>query len=184
MKLSEKSSKPPFNGITSEPSYPALMESFPSAEGPVQFAAFPRFPNVQEILDHQAGVAPNQLMQLTDTPRPASSPSIFQALLGGRVEVLVQDALDNPSRYDADVRAALLGMVSKKPEERTPADLHALNEATLDFAAFRSPRQAPAAAPKPAPVKKPQLMETETPYDNRAPQGEEPGGVMSSYWWL
>jgi hypothetical protein len=178
MPPTEKPSSRPFNATESEPNF--LGPITPAVSGPLSFPSF------DQILRHQAGVAPHPLLQLSDIP-PPRTPTLFEGLLGGKLEVLTQDAVDHPDRYDEPTRTLLaeLGASVKRLEGLTPADRAALDRATLDFAAYRPPRRAqePVRA-RPRPARRPALLTQEAPSDGRAPQVETPGGVMTPYWWL
>ena len=157
---------------------------FPSDLGTVEAPSFPRFPTLDQVLEHQSGQSPHPLLQLTETTPPSRPTSLFQGLLGGRLEVLVQDALDHPERYDAATREALADL-GAGPRTLSPADHRLLDSATLDYASFRPPQPAPRAtsAPKPPP-RKPSLLDDGDMPDGREPQVETPGGPMSAYWWV
>ena len=99
--------------------------------------------------------------------------------------MLSQDANDHPERYDEDTRVFLAELAAgQRKFALTEEDRRVLDQATLDFAAYRSPK--PTTPPIPAPrklppVRPPSSMELA---DGRAPQVETPGGVMTPYWWL
>ena len=181
MKKNETVSRRPFNPAESAPDF--LGPIAPEATAKPSLDPFPQFPSIQQMLDHQNGVASHPLVQLTETAPPTSSPSIFQGMLGGRLEVLLQDAADHPERYDEATHVMLgeLAAGTRKVEDLAPG---ALDSATMDFAAFRPPPRPPAAArPAPAP-RRPSLLATEMA-DSRTPPDElEPGNPMSAYWWL
>lgn len=145
---------------------------------------FTQFPSQEQVMDHLSGRAPHPLLQLTETTPPSSHASLFQGLLGGQRDVLVQDALDHPERYDEATREALAAL-GTDARELTPADHKLLDSATLDYAAFRPPRPTPRApsAPKPPP-RRPKLLDDGDMPDGREPQVETPGGTMSAYWWV
>ncbi len=177
MKNTAPSSRKPFDATASVPNFRdpiAVAPELPSLS----------FPSVEQILAHP--VNPHPLLRLADTP-PPSSPSLFQGLLGGRLDVLVQDAVDHPERYDEATQLALQELTAgtRKLEAMTPAERSILDRATMDFAAYRPP-PAPKNAPKPQPPgRKPRLVvAADELEDGRAPQVEEPGGTMTPYWWL
>ncbi len=180
MKRSARPSTSPFDATSSAPNFlgpitPPLVDQTP---------AFPKFPTVDQLLAHQEGTAPHPLLQLTATPPPSRPSSLFQGLLGGQLDVLVQDAADHPERYDDATRSALAALGAGN-RELTPADHKLLDNATMDYAAFRPPKAPPRApdAPKPPP-RRPRLLDDGDMPDGREPQVETPGGVMSAYWWL
>ena len=160
---------------------PASPPSGYSPSDPVAPVAFQSFPTVDEILEHNTGGAPHPLLQLGTAP-PRPSPSLFQGLLGGRLDVLMQDALEHPERYEDTTREALAALGTKKPEDLGPEEHAVLDRATLDFATYRPP--APTPAPKLLAPKKTRLLDFDDALeDGRAPQVEEPGGALTPYWW-
>jgi hypothetical protein len=172
-----------FNPTASSPDY--LAPIAPTVFD--QEVTFPRFPTLQEQLAHLNGTAPHPLMEVGVAPPPPDR-SLFQGLLGGRLDVLQQDVQENPDRYDEATRAvfAELSSGAKTVESLDPVARKALDRATLDFASYRPPRTAARSEPsKPPPApKKPRLLYDGVLEDGRAPQVEEPGGPMTAYWWL
>lgn len=180
MKKNAPVSRRPFN--PAEPSPDFLGPIAPEVYAQPALEPFPKFPSVEQLLDHQNKVAPHPLLQLTETAPPTSSPSIFQGLLGGRLEILTQDALDHPERYDDATKAALSELAAGTRKVEDAGRL--LDSATMDFAAFRAPPARPAPAAPVRLARKPALLDTEMP-DSRTPPDElEPGNPMSAYWWL
>ena len=185
MKPNDRPSGKPFDATESAPDFLAPItppELFPTA--PVQFQPFPKFPTLEEMLEHQKG-KPHPLLQLSEVPAPKPS-SLFEGLLGGRTEVLLQDALDHPERYDDATRAALEALAARGGVA-TPEDRKLLDNATLDFAAFRPPRAAPLPVKPKPPAPKPKLLSDEDELrDGRAePEGgEEAGSPLNGYWWV
>jgi hypothetical protein len=173
MKNTAPSLRKPFDATMSSPDFRAPIAVLPELS----------FPSPAQILAHP--VNPHPLLQLTEASPPSRPASLFEGLLGGRVEVLVQDAVDHPERYDEPTRAALQALGARGAGALSPAEQSVLNQATMDFAAYRPP-PTPKNAPKPlAPVKKPRLIEAADELtDGRAPQVETPGGTMTPYWWL
>jgi hypothetical protein len=140
---------------------------------------------VEDLLLHAAGTQPHPLMRLTETAPPSEPASLFNGFLGGRLDVLTQDATAHPERYDNRTRAFLeeLAGGARKLEELSSEEKGLLDSAVMDFAAFRPPKPAPAA--KPQKEKKPALLRTENELlDERAPQVDMPSGPMTAYWWL
>jgi hypothetical protein len=174
-------SRRPFNATESFPDFlgPILPEGLsPTSPAPVPMSALP---SIQESADHPL----HSFLQLSETPPPRPI-SIFQGLLGGQVDVLVQDAIDHPENYDEQVQATLAEL-SVSGRQPTAADLAVLDRATLDFASGQRPGPPPMKMQASAPAKKPRLVEAAneySPQDGRAPQVEAPGGTMSAYWWL
>jgi hypothetical protein len=106
--------------------------------------------------------------------------------LGGRVDVLAQDALDHPDRYDERTRLLLADLGEKRDYQPNGDELKALDRATLDFAEARPPRPTtPPVLPQNArkPAQRPREL-LGGDFDSREPTVEAPGGVLSAYWWL
>jgi hypothetical protein len=182
MRTTSKPSRRPFDATESSPDFlgpitPPLTELQP----------FPQFPTVEQMLEHQYGLKKHPLLQLSESPPPSKPASLFQGLLGGNLDVLVQDVLAHPERYEPQTQQMLweLGAGTRALSALSPADQAVLDRATLDFAAYRKP-QAPPTAPKPQPpTRRPRLVEAQNELgDGRAPQVEMPGGPMTPYWWL
>lgn len=181
MKRNDSPSRRPFNPTESEPDFLGPI-------APVAAPAFPSFPSVDELLQHQAGMAIHPLLQLTETAPPSKPASLFEGLLGGNLTALTQDLAVSPERYDAPTTAFLeeLSSGAKKLEALTPRERALLDSAVMDFAAFRPPRTATLAPKKlPAPKeKKPALLREESELlDERAAQVDMPDG-MPAYWWV
>lgn len=178
MKPTDSSSRAPFNPAASAPDFLApLVDLAPPS--------FPRFPSVEEFLMHAAGTQMHPLLKLTDAA-PVEPASLFNGLLGGRLEVLTQDAAAHPDRYDEETRIFLeeLDGGARKLKELSPADAEMLDRAVMDFASAR-PQNKPAPTKDPPKSKKPALLveEGELP-DERAPQVELPNGnTAAAYWW-
>lgn len=186
MKQNENKSSRPFSATESAPNYLGRIVPKVSLDpvAPPEPLTFPTFPSIDELLKHEAGTQPHPLLKLTDTP-PPSPTSLFDGLLGGRPEVLLQDALANPTRYEPATREALAALGGKRSTELTPEDRRILNLATIDYASVRPRYAAPtkAGVPRP-PAQKPKSLDQDSLGDGRAPQVETPGGTMSAYWWL
>lgn len=129
------------------------------------------------------GTKPHPLVE-----RLATSPkttSLFDGLLGGRAEVLLQDALHDPTRYPEETRALLemLATGGRTRESMTAEEGRLLDRAVVDFATYKpvmkpvdKPRKVRITAKKPAPMSE--------PVDSRAPTMDVPGGEMPAYWWV
>ena len=118
------------------------------------------------------------LATLTDEPAPSTTSSgLFQGLLKDP-QLLLQDLLADPAKYEESVSPLVQDLVSgqKKLEQLTRAESALLDRATIDFAqparrkvASVPPRAPKSSKPKPrAPVKQ---------------KGPSIGG-MEAYWWL
>ena len=170
----------PFNATESEPNFlgPILPE-VTQVPTPDPFLTLPKFPTVEDLLSGK----PHPLIQLSETQPPRDTP-LFQALLGGRLEVLQQDALYNPERYDEATRHLLmeLSVGSKAMTTLDAGDQTTLDRATVDYAQFRPPA---GKKPKPPSAPRPKAVAVQDELgDGRAPQVETPGGTMSAYWWV
>lgn len=183
MKPSSSASRKPSSVTQSAPSSHALtMPALPSLPK-LMPETFPHFPTVAAILEHQAGRAVHPLVQLSDS-MPRMTTSLFQGLLGGRVEVLVQDALDNPERYDEATRTALAELASHKGA-LTQEQQAMLDNAVLDFAAARPPARTPPVLQRQAPPPRGRRsLDDGAMGDSRVPQVETPAGPMPAYWWI
>ena len=147
---------------------------------PPKFEPFPKFPTVGELI---AGGHP---LELVPAP-PAQDVGLFTGLLGQRADVLAQHALDNPAVYPDEVKALLeeLAQGTRRVGELTLEERRLLDAATLEYATYRAPVPTAKPAQKKAPTpKRPALLDEAELRDGRAPQVEEPGGVMTPYWWL
>ena len=112
----------------------------PTFSASVAPVAFPRFPTVEEILEHQAGKALHPLLQLGEAP-PSRPQSMFEGMLGSRLDVLLDDVARQPDAYDAAARGLLeeLAAGTKKLADLGKEDRHALDRATVDFASYKPP---------------------------------------------
>jgi hypothetical protein len=183
MKRTSPPSRRPFDATESFPDFlgPIIPEGW-SPTGPVPVS----FPTVQDILQHRAGTQKHPLLQLSETPPPSEPTSLFRGMLGGNVELLVQDAATHPESYEPLEQQLLaeLATGARKVSELSPAELNVLDRATLGFAAYRP--KTPAEKPKPQPpARRPRLVEAANELqDGRAPQVETAGGPMTPFWWL
>jgi hypothetical protein len=156
-----------------------------SAEKPV---SFPKFPTVDQILQHAAGVS-HPLLQLTEAKPKREPQSLFQGLLGGDAAALIQDSTEHPEKYSPAALQLLsdLAAGAKGVKSLTRAEALLLNQATIDFASAT-----PVTAPAPKPIVRTQRIQIETtsdPYapglqDGRAPQVETADGLREPYWWV
>ena len=145
------------------------------------------FPSFEQLLRHEAGVELHPLVQLSET-KPPSNTTVFDSLLGGDLNVLVQDAQKEPERYSSQEKSLLgeLAAGQKNVKALTETDGRLLTQAVMSFATLRLPKPKPPTVKTP-PVqrrRKPALMTYEDELqDGRAPQVEMPGGTMTAYWW-
>lgn len=120
--------------------------------------------------------------QLTVAAPPKVDNGLFQSIMGGRLEVLLDDAQRNPDRYSAQELELLEQLASgqAKLQELSSGDRRVLDQAAISFTAFKPPR-APAAAPKPPP--KPKVPELLQQTQEELPDLEH-GLDLPPYWWL
>jgi len=158
---------------------------FPTKLEPLPELTFPKFPTVEELLQHEAGTSRHPLLQLTDVPPPPER-SLFQDLLGGRLEILTQDALDNPDRYEEGTRSLLTELMNgaKKREQLSPAEQRLLNRATIDFATYQPEKPKAGVAP-PKQKTTPKLLSLDVVMPE-TPKAEpvDPDMPAPAYWWL
>lgn len=140
-------------------------------------AAPPSFPTLLELVEDSK-----------QPPPPKKEKGVFEELLRGRVDVLLQDALESRSEYDDEVLALLheLYLNRLKLEELTPEQRLLLDAATMKF--FSRPEvnnpdvhhRAPKKLWKPPVEIAPEaasFQETE----EAAPLGED---GLPAFWWL
>jgi hypothetical protein len=182
MKPSDYSSRRPFNPTESAPDFRAPIAVL---ETP-QPLTFPRFPSVEELLLHATGVQPHPLLKLTETAPPSEPESLFKGFLGGRLDVLTQDAATNPDRYDEATRIFLeeLAGGARKLEALTPTEAEILDRAVMDYASVR-PQNKPVKEKERPKEKKPALLREagELP-DEHTSQVELPDDALDTApWW-
>lgn len=163
---------PSFPGTTPAPA------SVPTSPA-LAFEPFPRFPSVDDLLRHQSGAQAHPLVRLSDTQPPPQT-SLFRGLLGGRADVILQDALVNPERYDQDTLESLRALIGKA--QFSEEDEQLLSRALIDFEHGRRPKQPPRPAPTRAPARK--KIDFSPMADGREPMADVPGAVQDAYWWL
>lgn len=184
MKPKELSSRRPFDPADSAPDF--LGPIAPEVTSPLKPLTFP---TVQEILEHQAGTTLHPLMQLSEIKPPSRPQTLFEGLLGGDLNVLVQDARSNQDRYDERTRAFLEELVTGQHDIKSlpPEQADMLSHAVMDFASVR-PKKKPTprtnSASRAHNEKKPALMIEAGLPDERAPQVPLPDGALPPYWWV
>lgn len=179
MQQNKPSSRRPFDPTESEPDYRGPIA--PEVTEPIAFPSF------EQLLRHETGEQPHPLMCLTEA-RPPNDPTIFEGLLGGDLNVLVQDMQKAPERYSSQEKSLLDELASgqKNIKALTETDGRLLSQVVLSFATFSPPKpKPPVAKTPPGPRRqKPALISYEDELqDGRAPQVEMPGGAMTAYWW-
>lgn len=102
--------------------YPDYLEMARSQQ--LQLPAPPKFPTFAE------------LAQVVTTPPPIQKSGLFQQLLGGQTQVLWQDLLKDPDKYEPEVQQLLQEILSgqKSLQALMPEENQLLDRATLDFA--------------------------------------------------
>ena len=186
MKLTKfRSATPSAPTLSATPTQTTLPKEFDlTSLVPEKPAAFPSFPTIQDHLDHTSGVKAHPLMELTEAPPPKQQ-SLFQEMFGTRTDVLAQDSLEHPDRYDQETAAALAGIAGKRFETLTPAEHRLLSSAALDYMAAPRQKAPPTPVHKKAPPPTPQKMfDGGSLEDSRTPQVEGPGGALPAYWWV
>lgn len=146
-------------------------------------------PKVPQVLPPEPPKPPS-LFELVEQPSSTGRPSVglFQELLQGRPEAIYLDSLENPDKYDEDLRQLLSELVStgRRPSFEEHKKLDA---AVLTF--MEAPRAKAAPPPKPALPKK--LPEFKRPDFVDSDVGEEvpgpeptlgSGGNPRPFWWL
>ena len=141
-----------------------------------------RIPSVEELAAHLSGEKLHPML-VTPSHSPRVQESLLNGLLGGNVEVLIDDYEREPARYSPEVGELLSAFGTRATGPLTPAEEQTLNTAVLEFAA----------APKPVP---PEAMKKKTARKAPIPQAEEsiergrpwedaaPGVEPELYWWM
>jgi hypothetical protein len=164
-----------------DPSAPSPNYHAPVAQIP-WLQKLPRLPKAKDLLFD--GGASHPFFQFVAPPTKAPPKTLFQELLGGRTEVLQQDALEHPDRYEEPIQELLhnLTVGTKKIETLSQEEQGALNRAVIDFATYKPPPAVPVPKAPYRPKPTPQLMD-ESFHDGKEPQVEPPGGVLTNHWW-
>lgn len=145
----------------------------------------PKLPTLEEMVVHERGEKLHPLMVTSSPPPPPKS--LFDSLLGGQLEALLQDARSNPQYYDREDLELLEQLAAgvKKLEALTPLESAWLDRATIQFSSFRPPR-VPKSAPRP-PAPKPVAKKEQEPQGGSATMEElaalSPDG-LPPFWWL
>lgn len=143
----------------------------------------PKFPRLNDLVDPKTFELVNP--PVAPTKRPTG---LFADVLGGRAEVLFQDAQDHPEKYDPRLLPLLIQLLNgkKNANELTSDECSLLDRATLDFATYVPPRDEKATKVAKAPEVKtaspnPDDDDFELEESDVAPEGD---GEPSPYWWL
>ena len=115
---------------------------------------------------------------------PPRDTSLFQGVLGGQLDLLLDDVQRNAANYAANEQQLLQELsAGRSVQSLRPEERFVLDQATISYAAATKPvLKAP--KPKAPPVKPKALVLGEPMEDARAPQVETPRGPMPGYWWM
>lgn len=168
--MSENSSKRSDSQSTSEPfpgsSLLISLMPLPQLAAPI----FPSFPSFSALVGESAS-------------EPRTRPSgLFLDLLGDP-QILYQDLLEDPKKYEEGVSSLLQEIISgqRKLDELDKQELTLLDRATLDF---NQPRRAPPETrPAPAPARVAAKAGPQSPAADRPPKAIG-APDMEPYWWL
>ena len=129
----------------------------------------PRFPTFAELVQEDAEAEPAS---------PRRDKGLFEALIGNP-EVLINDSISHPNRYDQEEIALLYSLVSgkEKLQDLAPAAREMLDRATLNYA---QPYRERKPVPPPQSVK---LAEFAQEGSASTDSGFDISG-LNSYWWL
>ena len=126
------------------------------------------------------------LATVSDVKPAEGRKGLFLALVGDP-QVLLQDLLDSPAKYEEGVSTLLQDLASgrRKLGSLTPAEAELLDRATIDYTR-RSPRQEVEPPPRRAPVQQADDESEEGEGHSMrypSPQVPELNG-LEPYWWL
>lgn len=127
----------------------------------------PRFPSFQELVQQDA------LAQLT--PAPKVSRGVFEELLG-HPEPILQSAVEDPERYDAQALSLLRAIYNNtvRFSDLTPEEKALVNQATMEFFSATPSKPVPPAPP----------MLPTRPRDAEGHDAEPVDGpVLDAFWW-
>lgn len=149
-----------------------MMSSPPSGS-----PSFPRFDEIvnPRTLEVAVGVAP------TSSKGPQG---LFEALLGGDVAVLHQDATENPDKYD-DQTVGLINELVQKRRSRVDlkeAERGLLDHATITFSSYVPPKKTPKVESPAAPPM--QKFAEDDADDSVFDSADVPSTDTPAYWWL
>ena len=119
----------------------------------------PKFPTFSELVG-----------QIANEPLPKKEVGLFEGLLGGRPEILYEDLLRNPEKYDPAVEGLLTSMLmgKKRLEDLTADEATLLNSSTFEFNQVPSISKEEVVQP----------VEQSSSIEELAPTEAEP------FWWL
>lgn len=129
----------------------------------------PKFPSFSELVG-----------AIESAPPETKRSGLFLDLVGDP-QVLYQDLLEDPNRYEEGVSNLLQDLTSgqRSIDELSKTEMHLLDRAVLDFNQPKRPRPEPKLAPVPKTKKsRVKLPDEKPPKVIGAPRDMEP------YWWL
>jgi hypothetical protein len=128
----------------------------------------PRFPSFAELVKEDAEAKPVE---------PEARKGLFETLIGNP-EILIDDSIKHPHRYEAETTELLYALSSgrKKLSELTPAAQELLDHATLEYA---QPYRERKVVPPPQRVKTAEDQDVAASTDS----GFDIHG-LGAYWWL
>jgi hypothetical protein len=138
-------------------------------------------PSIEELARHLSGEQAHPML-VTPSPSPREQGSLLRDLLGGNVEVLLDDYAREPTRYSPEVGELLSSFDGRPPDSLTPAEKQMLNTAVLEFAA--APKPAVPSAMKKVARKAPVLQVEESIERGRPWEDAAPGVEPELYWWM
>jgi hypothetical protein len=126
-----------------------------------------------------------ELCSKEETPTTTTNQGIYETLLGGRPDLLYQDAQSHPEKYEDSTLELLSELVQKQrplsTEEKTQLDL-----AVLSYHSRPSPKPTVAQRLKPN-----SHSESMTPFQTRPPveapemeSSQQDSDVVAPFWWL
>jgi hypothetical protein len=127
-----------------------------------------KFPSFYELVGASGTVA--------NEPKPTG---LFSAMVGDP-DVLYQDLLDNPSRYEEGVSSLLLGLTSgeRRISDISKQEMELLDRAVLDLGQPRRDK------PKPKPEVAPKRMAARPTPVAQPPKVPGSNTDLPPYWWL
>jgi hypothetical protein len=171
-----------------KPNAPLLKSPSAAVDPPASYASATvnvsplLVPSVEELAMHLSGEREHPML-VTPSPYPRESKSLLRGLLGGNVDVLIDDYEREPTRYSPEVGELLSCFGGRAPGPLTPAEERMLNTAVLEFAAAPKPA-APAAMKTKVARKAPVLQTGESIERGRPWEDAAPGVTPELYWWM
>jgi hypothetical protein len=168
------STSPKRNDDSLQPSTQESLRSLPPL-------CAPRFPKLSDLVDPRTF----ELVDPAPMVPPARLSGLFSALLQDHVELLADDVTAHPERFSPEAVKLIEELLQGQKNVKSLADREReiLDRATLDFATFVPPKDAPSARTttraekakaKPADETEAPVPGVDTPSEAEAP----------AYWWL